>query len=217
MKRFRRWLFNGVAVLSLLLCAATGFVWKQGYSATYYLIISPMPDNFNGECRWTLQTSRGVCVVAWVQRLSKGMPQKPNTLQYNWSFITSAVSNPFSPWLYLYYSEYTSDLLFTGQAVQINLHQIYFPLRNLCFHCDSGFALDFAFLTLAASIPYRLLSPLRIRPPRHPRPMPGMRNSSRQSINIQRSHPQKPPHLDQFPSLHYFTGPFPKRAHLRAN
>jgi hypothetical protein len=133
MKRFRRWLFNGVAVLSLLLCAATGFVWKQGYSATYYLIISPMPDNFNGECRWTLQTSRGVCVVAWVQRLSKGMPQKPNTLHYNWSFITSAVSNPFSPWLYLYHSEYTSDQLFTGQAVQINLHQIYFPLRNLCF------------------------------------------------------------------------------------
>lgn len=34
MKRFRRWLFNGIAALSLLLCAATATIWVRSYGQT---------------------------------------------------------------------------------------------------------------------------------------------------------------------------------------
>src|SRR5580704_16338895 len=32
MKRLRRWMFNGVAALSLLLCAMMGFFWVMSYT-----------------------------------------------------------------------------------------------------------------------------------------------------------------------------------------
>ncbi|MGA2442841.1 MAG: hypothetical protein ABSH08_17950 [Tepidisphaeraceae bacterium] len=39
MKRFRRWLFNGIAAVSLLLCVATGGFWVRSYRAADSLIL----------------------------------------------------------------------------------------------------------------------------------------------------------------------------------
>jgi hypothetical protein len=35
MKRFRRWLFNGLATLSLILCIGTTILWARSYNVLY--------------------------------------------------------------------------------------------------------------------------------------------------------------------------------------
>jgi hypothetical protein len=67
-------------------------------------------------------------------------------------------------------------------------------------HRDSSLVLGFALPPFAAGIPYRRLPPLWLRPPRHARPMSGVRDGSGQVINIQRS----PPPAVQFPRMKRF-------------
>jgi hypothetical protein len=54
MKRFRRWLFNGLAVLSWLLCVAMGLIWARSYFA-----VNDWPAN------WVGGTSENYTRIQW--------------------------------------------------------------------------------------------------------------------------------------------------------
>jgi len=55
MRRFLRWMFNGLAALSLLLCVTTAMLWVQSYWAAEGLGLqtrqhfSPQPSNSPGD------------------------------------------------------------------------------------------------------------------------------------------------------------------------
>jgi hypothetical protein len=61
MKRFRRWLFNGLAALSLLLCVATTFLWIGSY---FFLLNLNWSEN---TISWGLVCSRGEMSISRVE------------------------------------------------------------------------------------------------------------------------------------------------------
>jgi hypothetical protein len=81
MKRFRRWLFNGVAALSLLLCAATIFLWVIGYISGFSLNRAGNSISYNLVCsRGELSASR----VKW------GSPVPMANAGWNLTFMKPA-------------------------------------------------------------------------------------------------------------------------------
>ena len=159
MKRFRRWVLNGLTALLLVVSVVTMALWVRSYfTPEYWAFI------------FSTHASRGSgWLVHW-----NGITSIRGELGFDLSSTLEVV-----PRLALYHSSSFGNLN-SGRIPHISIVLIaaWMPLkRGLSFACTG---------TGTTSDKVRTLYRLRLRPPRHARPMPRVRNGSGKIMNIRR-------------------------------
>jgi hypothetical protein len=90
-RRLHRWLFNGLCVLSLLMCFATATVWVRCSSRFYTSQVIPLTD---GPARWEIVCTKGKFVVWKSRGISPTV--RPTTLPKGTVWVGVSQATPYA-------------------------------------------------------------------------------------------------------------------------